>query len=348
MIWELVAGAAVAAIVSLLVCRALIAAGPVDTPDEEHKAHQWPTPTSGGLGIAVGYAVAVIGVIEFESGLGLLRQHATLIWLVSVFAFLFLILGFIDDTRRLGPRTKILAFSLLSIGIAITMGVVDELPLGGGAEWKLGLSFGLFGTALWVFTLVNSVNFLDGANGLSLGSTAIGILALGAIALSYDINIAAALCFCAAGAIGGFLVWNFPNGRIFAGDAGALFSGAMAAIASLIILARTDVSPFIPPILFMPLLADALLTLAWRLYKRRKILVGHQEHFYQIAIRAGFSPAHVTLAYWAAMASCGVLGILLAPLADSALPWIALVTLAALYVGVSAYTRDFAHKREMT
>lgn len=348
MIWELLGGAAVAAVVSVGLCRVLIASGPIDKADEAHKAHARPTPTSGGIAIAAGYVAAIVGVTELESRLGLLRQHSALIWLASVFAALFLLIGFIDDTRRLGPITKLLVFWLLSIGIAITMGVVDKLPLGAGVEWKLGLSFGLFGTALWVFTLVNTVNFMDGANGLSMGSTAIGIMALGAIALGHDLASVAAICFCAAGAIAGFLVWNFPNGRIFAGDAGALFSGAIAAIASLIVLARTDISPFVPAVLFMPLLADALLTLAWRVYKRRKILIGHQEHFYQIAIRAGFAPVYVTLAYWLLMAACGALCIWLARTSDSALPWIALVALALFYVAVSVFARAFARQRGMT
>ena len=73
------------------------------------------------------------------------------------------------------------------------------------------------------------------------------------------------MTFCCAGALIGFLYWNFPHGRIFAGDSGALFAGAVAALASLMIISRTDVPPFVPPILFMPLLADALLTLAWRM-----------------------------------------------------------------------------------
>ena len=342
MLWELVGGAAVACALSLAVCRVLIAAGPVDLADEDHKSHTRPTPTSGGVGIAVGYTAALVALIQMEGELGLVRQVAALVWLASVFAFVFLLIGFVDDTRRLGPRLKFLSFALLSIGVAITMGVVDVLPLGEGAAWRLGLSLGLFGTALWVFTMVNGVNFMDGANGLAMGSMAIGLLGLGAIAFSGGANSAAAISFCAAGGIVGFLVWNFPNGRIFAGDSGALFAGAVAAIASLIILARTDVSPFVPPILFFPLLADALLTLAWRVVRKRSILVGHQEHLYQIAIRTGWSHAQISLTYWALMALCGVLGFSLARSGHGAWPWMALLALAVAAIAASVLVRRFA------
>jgi UDP-N-acetylmuramyl pentapeptide phosphotransferase/UDP-N-acetylglucosamine-1-phosphate transferase len=226
--------------------------------------------------------------------------------------------------------------------------VVDVLPLGEGAMVRIGLSFGLFGTALWIFTLVNCVNFMDGANGLAMGSTAIGLFALGAIAYDEGLTSAAAMTFCCAGALVGFLVWNFPDGRIFAGDSGALFAGAVAALASLIIVARTDVSPFVPPILFMPLLADALLTLAWRVRHRRKLLVGHAEHFYQIAIRAGWSHARISLVYWAAMIACGALGFWLSRLDGAAAAWIALAALAGLWIVASILVRRYARTHGMS
>lgn len=341
MIWELIGGALVAGLVALIVCRVQIAAGPVDQADEAHKSHTSPTPTSGGIGIAIGYTAGLVTLIEFGARLGLERQVAALAWLASVLAFIFLLIGFVDDNRPLGPRLKGLAFALLSLAAAITMGVVDVLPFGCGVEWRLGLTIGLFGTALWVFTLVNCVNFMDGANGLAMGSVAIGLFALAAIAFSNGSMSAAALCFCAAGAIVGFLIWNFPNGKIFAGDSGALFAGAIAAIASLVVLGRTDVSPFVPPLLFLPLIADALLTLAWRVMHKRKILVGHQEHFYQIAIRSGWSHARISMLYWAAMTVCGLIGFWLAR-QDSALPWVVFLALAAGSVAISVLVRRFA------
>lgn len=344
MIGELAIAAAIAALVSLIVCRVQIATrrGPLDLPDEARKAHTAPTPTSGGIGIAIGYTLAVLWLGYFGHSVGLIRHVAALVWLASAFAFSFLVIGFVDDTRPLGPRIKFLMFTLLSLGGAVTMGVVDALPLGNGEEVRLGLSLGLFGTALWIFVLVNCVNFLDGANGLAMGSVTIGLLAIAAIAYDEALPSAAAMTLCCAGALIGFLVWNFPGGRIFAGDSGALFAGAVAALASLIIVARTDVSPFVPPILFMPLLADALLTLAWRVKRRRSLLVGHNEHFYQVAMRAGWSHRRVTIVYWAAMVACGVLGFWLSRLHDSQAPWIALTALAGLWLAISIIVRRYA------
>jgi hypothetical protein len=57
------------------------------------------------------------------------------------------------------------------------------------------------------------------------------------------------------------------------------------------------------------MLGDVLLTLAWRVRHRTKVLEGHRDHFYQIGLRAGMPPWKVTLVYWALMTKCGVIGI---------------------------------------
>jgi len=346
---ELAGSAAIAALVSLVVCRIQMRAGPVDAADETHKAHTRPTPTSGGIGIALGYTAGLVAMAQLFTPTDLLnRQGEALISLASVFAFIFLLIGFIDDSRPIGPRFKFLMFALLSIGASITMGIVDALPIRDGETLKLGLSLGLFGTALWVFVLVNCVNFMDGANGLAMGSMAVGLIALGAIGSGNGSNTVLAMTLCTAAALIGFLVWNFPRGKIFAGDSGALFVGAIAAIASLILISRADLSPFIPPILFMPLIADALLTLAWRVRHRRKLLIGHQEHFYQVLMRAGWSHARVSMLYWALMAVCGVIGYALSRTEDVSAPWIALSAAAGLSLAVSIFVRKYARTHGMS
>lgn len=80
----------------------------------------------------------------------------------------------------------------------------------------------------------------------------VGLAGLSTIAFEGSSIGGAAIALCCIGAIAGFLVWNFPAGRLFAGDSGALFSGAIAAFACLIVIARTGMSPLIAPILFFP------------------------------------------------------------------------------------------------
>jgi len=141
------------------------------------------------------------------------------------------------------------------------------------------------------------------------------------------------------------LAWNFPGGRLFAGDAGALFVGAIAALASLYIIRRTQLSPFVPPILFFPLLADALLTLLWRARRRRSLLDAHSEHLYQIAHRANWSHARVAMVYWLAMAICGGIGFAVAVAPRNGAPWMALTGLAVAAIIIAQLVRRYAVKR---
>jgi UDP-N-acetylmuramyl pentapeptide phosphotransferase/UDP-N-acetylglucosamine-1-phosphate transferase len=216
---------------------------------------------------------------------------------------------------------------------------VQALPFGDGRSLVLPATAALIGTALWVFVLVNSVNFLDGVNGLAMGSMAIALAALGFISLMLGAPTGAGIGICAAGALCGFLVWNFPFGRLFAGDSGALFVGALGALTSLLVIRRTGLSPFVPPIVFFPILADALLTLAWRLARGAKLLEGHAEHVYQLLRRSGWSHTRVSLAYWAATAFCGAAAIASALYERGAYAWIVLASLVVIAVFVSAAAR---------
>lgn len=346
MIVDLVVAAAIALGCALITCRALIGAPIVDMPNQARKLHRAPTPTSGGIAIALGFALSLMAISLFSTEWRheISTYGAAISTIGAAFAYGFLMLGFVDDAAPVGPRLKFTIFCALSIGAAASVGVVRTLPIGGDAEIALAFPLALAGTALWIFTLVNCVNFMDGANGLAMGSVAIGLAALATIGVSLDAPSGAAMAACAAGALLGFLKWNFPDGRLFAGDSGALFAGAIAALASLVIIHRAEVSPFVPPILFFPLLADALLTLAWRVRRGRSLLNGHSEHLYQIAQRAGWGRRRVAVMYWGAMIVCGVLGVAAAHSANALVGPLMLGVLALVALVISALVRRAASR----
>lgn len=346
MFLTLAVSTAVALLMSFVVCAALLRDGPMDAPIEPHKSHLAPTPTSGGLGIALGMAGGLVALSIMMTLLSqTISEHgASLMTNVVAFAFIFLLIGFLDDARPLSARFKLLLFTAVSFGAAALAGPVEYIPVTPTLAIELAPWLGLIGTALWVFTLVNCANFMDGANGLSLGSLAIGLLMLGVIGLDANRLTGAAIGLCAAGAITGFLFFNFPNGRLFAGDAGALFCGAIAAIGSLLMIHRAGLSLFVPPILFFPILADALLTLLWRAGRRRSLLDGHSEHLYQIALRHGWSHGRVALCYWAATAVCGLIAYVAWRLGPPA-GWMALSALALIATVVSISIRRWAVDR---
>lgn len=345
--FELAIAALISLAVSFVACRAIITHGPVDHPDTERKNHPAPTPTSGGLAIGFGFAAGVLTLALFAQVWGGSISDAGVrrLWVTALVAYPLLIIGFIDDAIHLRVRVKFALYGLIALIGAHTFGVVQGLPLTEDVSLHLPYVVGLAGTALWIFTLINCVNFMDGANGLAIGSVAIGLAALGLVGA--DVHSAAAISACGVTALIGFLIWNFPSGRLFAGDSGALFAAALGAFMALILIARLGLSPFAAPIAFFPLLADALITLFWRLTTRgwRALFVGHEEHHYQLLRRGGVNAVAVTLLYWAMTAGCGALAFSLALGGDPVASLLALASLAALALALSAWVRAWARRR---
>ena len=343
MILDLALLVAVAFVTSLFVSRAMIWIGPIDLPNEERKLHSAPTPTSGGIGIGAGYgaAMVVLSLSSFEWRQHIGDEGVAALWVSALFAYPLLVVGVVDDTRHLSAEFKFAIYSVLALAAAWFMGVVTEVPIGGYVVY-LPFIVGLLGTALWVFTLVNVVNFMDGANGMAMGSVALGLFALSILSLEGGAIGGAATALCGAGALLGFLVWNFPGGRLFAGDSGALFAGALSAFACLIVIGHAGVSPLVAPIVFFPLLADSLLTLFYRARRRRSLLVAHAEHIYQIAIASGWSHARIAVTYWVAMAACGAIAIVVNRDATNVAPAVALAVMVAAAIVVDAIVRRSA------
>ena len=158
---------------------------------------------------------------------------------------------------------------------------------------------------------------MDGANGLAAGSMILVFLALAlAAALKGDFMLGAASLIPAA-ALCGFLPWNFPRGRLFQGDAGALFSSFLLAGLAVIGAGRTGEGPvplYAAPLALTPFLADVLLTLLGRARARKPLLQAHADHLYQRWL-AGHGRSHAALsmrAYVIIAAYCAAaLGLLL-------------------------------------
>lgn len=368
--FDLLLAAAAALALSALLAPVIMLAGPRDAPDSARRAHRTATPTSGGLAVAAGFAGGLLllvwllhGWVEWAPRLpaGAFDRAAGVVGAAA----LALALGTLDDVRQLPARGKFLTGALLALALAIFVAHARTFQFGPGLVVDVGLALGVAGSALWVFTLMNSVNFMDGANGMAMGSTTMGLIGLALAASVAGAWHAAALAGAGAGALIGFLLWNYPGGKIFAGDAGALFAGALAAGTALLAIRDGGLSPIVPPLLFFPLLADVLLTLLWRVRNRKSAFEAHADHLYQIALRAGWSHARISAVYWAATAHCAALGFLasLGPMAaqrwsleasglaalaiwPAALaPWIALAALALLAVRVDGRVRRYALAR---
>jgi UDP-GlcNAc:undecaprenyl-phosphate GlcNAc-1-phosphate transferase len=290
----LLALALASAVATLAVAAALSGAiswfGPIDPPTERG-AHRRPTPTSGG--------VAIMGAV----GLGLLiypvagtmgpRLAATL-----ALALVMGVIGALDDLFDIGAKTKLLLQAALALVFATFVAHVEVLPLGFGLNLPLGPVVGIAGVALWIVVATNAVNFMDGANGVAPGAQVCLFAAMAAASWARQPLVAEA-SMAAALACAGFLPWNL-RGRLFQGDAGALFCGfllAGLAILSTAPSARPGLSLYFGPLILLPFLTDVLLTLAVRARRGQSLLQAHRDHLYQLWLRQDSQPSHVALAW---------------------------------------------------
>lgn len=311
----LAASAFVSALLSILVMKG----GPVDLP-RERGAHSDPTPTSGGLAIMAASALVIGLTITFYGHAipGSWRDGLILF----VFASLMGICGAVDDVADL-PASWRLAFQ---VGLCLVFAYfyrVTALDFGPGVIVQVPPVIGLLGSAAWLILTLNTINFMDGSNGLAIGAQTIAMLVFaGLILLMAPLSLFGAylgvvllICVCVAGAHLGFAPFNLPPGKpqkakAFQGDAGSMFAGALIGGATLVVKAYGVGSVWFGGFLLAPLLVDVVLTLIVRTRKGQNVLKPHKEHLYQIWLqRRDSSHWRLALRVWALCLFSSLVGV---------------------------------------
>lgn len=252
---------------------------PMDHPNAR-SLHETPTPRIGGLGIMAGVGAASLW----------LADAALLPAILGAFALAGVSLA--DDVRGLPVQVRFLAHFVAAAGCLFALGITG---------WAL------LAATLAVVWMTNLYNFMDGANGLAGGMTAIGFGALALAAWQGDAPGLAAFCAAIAASALAFLYFNFPSARLFMGDAGSIPLGFLAATLG-IVGARQGVWPWLFPLLvFSPFIVDASVTLARRALRGEKIWQAHRSHYYQRAVLLGASHRRLAVAAWGLMSAMAAL-----------------------------------------
>jgi UDP-GlcNAc:undecaprenyl-phosphate GlcNAc-1-phosphate transferase len=244
-----VLAAAIAAAGTPLVARGLVARHVLDHPGAARRVHATAVPRGGGLAVAVAFvasALICLALAEASDAIpdlaGLPGPAVAALFAGSIAAAF---LGLADDRWQLRARWQ-LAFQVALALVALAGGLSIELinnPVGGGiirfAPW-----FVVAFTVFWIVGMINSINWIDGLDGLSTGVGLIAALTLGLISLGSTIDqpSVALLCAALAGALAGFLPWNFHPARIFIGTAGTFLIGYSLAVLSILGTAKVAVA----------------------------------------------------------------------------------------------------------
>jgi UDP-GlcNAc:undecaprenyl-phosphate/decaprenyl-phosphate GlcNAc-1-phosphate transferase len=255
-----------------------------------------PTPLLGGVPIFLGFAATLIVTDQFNQG-----SWATLLSGALVFA-----LGLMDDLFDLSPLQKF-AGILAACGLLISSG--QALPWFNNSP-LLDTAATLF----WLMGISNAMNLLDNMDGLAPGVALTATIFL-AIAFSIDGNVPMLmLALTLAGALAGFLLFNFPPASIFMGDSGSLFVGfflgslalfsAYGRSRNLIAVMAGPILPFIIPIF------DTTFVTISRLLSGRKVSQGGRDHTSHRLARVAGSERNAVLVLYSVAAVSGLISIL--------------------------------------
>ncbi|TYP58765.1 glycosyltransferase family 4 protein [Thermosediminibacter litoriperuensis] len=255
--------------------------GAVDVPRDARRIHKKPMPRLGGLAIFIAFtAVGLVTLpLQYSSMRGMLLGGA---FIAAV--------GVLDDIYGLPAKVKLLfqtaaAFILVQFGLKI---VWVTNPLGGMfflGKWSIPV------TLFWVVGITNTLNFIDGLDGLAAGIAAIASVTMMLVNISLGQVNATLVTALLAGAALGFLPYNFNPAKIFMGDTGAMFLGyILAAVAVDGAVKSATAIALIVPILALGLpIFDTAFAIVRRFLKGKPIMQADRGHIHHRLLDVGFS-----------------------------------------------------------
>ena len=177
-----------------------------------------------------GYAI----YMSFLIGTMIFLKTDTQINAILIGGFIIFLTGFYDDIHDLSPKLKMLGQVIAALVVIIYGDIVLKgftLPF---LPESVSYILAIIITILWIVGISNAINLIDGLDGLCAGISIIVLVTISLTSLTYGRTDISSLSLLLAGAIGGFLVYNFHPASIFLGDCGALFIGFMIAVISLL------------------------------------------------------------------------------------------------------------------
>ena len=306
--WPVLPAAFFSALVATaLSWRAALRFGIVDRPDGRVKTHAQPVAYLGGVGMLIGLAAGLL------AGIYLLQRDAAfrreLLWLLGVLvgATLACLVGLADDILDLRPRHKVFgqmlaALVLLLVGIDPNLQQIAR-PLGLTLPADVEAVLDAVVVMCFVLGATNSLNLLDGLDGLCGGVTAIMTVALLLLAIhlatwgfsDFGDPVRIVVCLGLVGGVCGFLPFNRHPAAIFMGDAGSMLLGFVVA-ALMILFAEGVPRWWLASIVVFGLpLLDTSVAVVRRLRNHRPVFVSDRGHIYDQMIDRGL-PVRRTVA----------------------------------------------------
>ncbi len=281
------------ALIATPICRKVaFKLGAFDIPKDDRRMHKKPIPYLGGVAI---YLAVIISALIYLP----MNDRALIATLLG--ATLIMVSGLIDDFIDLSPKKKLL-FQIAAGLILILGGVRIEFltypfPTSLPSKIVLSLWISIPITLFWVVGITNTINLIDGLDGLSAGVTAISSLSLMLVAYKLGYMETVKISGILAGAVLGFLPYNFNPASIFMGDAGALFLGFMLAAISIegVMKSAATIAVVVPILVLGIPIFDTTFAICRRLAKGQHPMQADKGHLHHRLLRRGHSQKKTVL-----------------------------------------------------
>jgi len=287
--------------------------GAIDYPGGRH-VHTKPIPRLGGIALYAAFWIAILVTV--------LVTHVwdDSIWGLLIGSTIILLVGIWDDIHEIRPMVK-LFWQLVAAAVLIFFGFsmnVTSLPLIGPIFGvvnigTLGISaIGILLMLFWVVGLVNTVNISDGLDGLAAGICFMVTLLLFWSANKIGQLPAAHLTLALAGALLGFLFFNFPPARVFMGDSGSMFLGYIIGGISIMGLLKTaTILGLVFPLLVLGMpVTDLTFAIIRRKLRGQSVATADRGHLHHRLLDAGLSQRAAVLSMYGISAFFGVAAVL--------------------------------------
>ena len=318
-----------------------------DIPDSR-KLHTGLIPRIGGLAMFVSMALAA--ACGFAALTLLERLAATPVGpLAAAAAGVAMIfgVGLYDDFVPLRARTKLFLQAVAATIVAASGMRVDTIAIPLLGDLNLG-GMAVPLTVFWIVGMTNSVNLIDGIDGLAGGISAIAAAGMAVIALLQGQLLTALVALALFGALGGFLLYNWPPASIFMGDSGSHLLGFALAILPFLEIggAATLHTLVVPATLVLIPIVDCGAATVRRLRQRRSVGSADNDHIHYVLRALGMSDRKILLAVYPVCAYLAVVAITTTVLLHGAAIYLVMVSWAGVLLAYGVLVAVHSHRKQ--